>query len=91
MFKAYNHPRKHLYSDILTSVVNTVEPSKNVDQKKLESTSTCIEAIVLGSFLFENMNDGRDLFSSDVVAYIMSSKLTGKNFILSGDFFYGAA
>lgn len=68
-------------------VANGVE----VDQNRLGDIVACIEALILGFYLFEHLEKREELLAAIPMSSMFASKLSEKNLILSGDFFYSAA
>lgn len=64
---------------------------KQPDIDRLGNIAACLESINMGLYLFEHLEKREELLSKIPFAGLLASKLTEKNLILSGDFFYSAA
>lgn len=66
---------------------NQIQPDLN----RLGDIAACLEAINLGFYLFEHLEKREELLAAIPMSSLFAKKLTEKNLILSGDFFYSAA
>jgi hypothetical protein len=89
--KIYKHlywPRKGLYTDILATI--NYAPSET-NKQVLVDISTCIECVILGSWIFKQIQQRQAFINSSLVLQQLKQKLSEKYIILSADFMYSTA
>ena len=90
-FRLHAYPRKLLLTDSLVSCLASTERLALLDRRKLLNTSSCIESIIFGSYLFEYVERIGSLMDLVPFSRLIKKKFSEKNIILSADFFYAIA
>jgi hypothetical protein len=88
IYKHLHWPRKGLYTDIL-STINYA--SSGANRQALVDISTCIECVVLGSWVFQQIQQREAFVNSNFLLRRLKAKLSEKYIILSADFLYSTA
>jgi hypothetical protein len=89
MLKLHSYPRRMQATKLLISLC--VANQFALDFNRLADIAACIEAMNLGFYLFEHLEKREELLGTIPLASLVAEKMTEKNLILSGDFFYSAA
>ena len=96
----FDYPRKYQMTDMISTILMLTSGTDNKSSdhlfwkakgSKLPDTCACIESIVLGSYLFEHVEDSQSLLKSVPFSFLISKKFSKKNTMLSADFFYSQA